>query len=292
MGVANLVFAPLVARATVVLVQPFTPRIALQTALRRKATCVVTVPAVVKLLADLPDAMGRPAFRRINVSSAALEGVIYERFHARYDIWPIRVYGMSELGPIASTVGRGEETYRPIVGWPLVELHLLDDDGKAVREGEAGEIAVRSNSLCRPYCLIEGGVREPLPMSDGLFLTGDIGRLEPDGALMLVGRKKAFINTPRLRVDPQEVEAVLLRMPGVHDASVVPAPGRHGYEEIHAFIAADRAVDETAVTAFCAAHLSAGKRPQIFDFVDAIPRNASGKVEAWRLRSVVPRASG
>jgi long-chain acyl-CoA synthetase len=247
MGVANLVFAPLVAGATVVLVQPFTPRIALRTALQQRATCVVTVPAIVKLLADLPDAMGRPAFRRINVSSAALEGAIYDRFSARYGVRPVRIYGMSELGPIASTVGRGEEAYRPIVGWPLVELHLLDDDGGEVREGEAGEIAVRSDSLCRPYCLIEGSVREPLPMKDGLFLTGDIGRLDPDGALVLVERKKAFINGPRLRVDPREVEEVLLRMPGVHDAAVVPTPGRHGYEDIHAYVVAEGNVDENGV---------------------------------------------
>ena len=291
-GMANLVFAPLVIGATVILVQPFSPRIALQTALRRQATCVVTVPAIVKLLADLPEAIGRPAFRRINVSSAMLDAAAFARFHARFGIRPVRDYGMSELGLIASASGRDEEAYRPIAGWPLVELRLLDDDGNEVPPREAGEIAVRSDSLCRPYCLIEGGAREPLPMRDGFFLTGDIGRLEPDGALVLVGRKKAFINGPRLRVDPLEVEAVLLRMPGVRDAAVVPTPGRHGYEDIHAFITADRAVVEASVAAFCAEHLSAGKRPQIIDFIDAIPRNAAGQVEAWRLRTATRRPEG
>jgi fatty-acyl-CoA synthase len=78
----------------------------------------------------------------------------------------------------------------------------------------------------------------------------------------------------------------------VHDAAVVPTPGRHGYEDIHAFIAADRTVDQASVTMFCAIHLATGKRPQIIDFIDAIPRNASGKVETWRLPSVARRAGG
>jgi long-chain acyl-CoA synthetase len=288
-GMATLVLSPLVVGATVVLVQPFSPRIALQTALRVRATAVVAVPAILKLLADLPEAMGRPAFRQVNVSSAMLDAAVYERFHARFGIRPVRDYGMSELGMIASAAGHDEETYRPISGWPAVELRLLDDNGRESKPGEAGEIAVRAGSLCRPYCLIEGGVREPLPMKDGFFLTGDIGRLEPDGALVLVGRKKAFINGPRLRVDPSEVEAVLLRMPGVRDAAVVPSPGRHGYEDIHAFIAADHAVDEAKVAEYCAANLSPGKRPQRVDFIDAVPRNAAGKVEAWRLRTVARR---
>ena len=118
-------------------------------------------------------------------------------------------------------------------------------------------------------------------MSGGFFLTGDIGRLEADGALALIGRKKSFIHGPRLHVNPREVEEAVLRMPGVRDVVVVPARGRHGYEDIHAFIVGD--VDEEAVRAFCAEHLALGKRPQIIDFVDAIPRNAIGKAELWRL---------
>lgn len=289
-GIANLVFAPLLAGATVVLVQPFSPRAALQAAIKHRATAMVTVPGIIKLLADLPESLGRPAFRRINASSATLDISVLERFAARYGARPVRDYGMSEVGLIASTANREETGNRAIVGWPVVDLRLLGEDGQPVPAGEAGDIAIRSDSLCQPYCIGEGGLREPLPMRDGFFMTGDVGRLEPDGALVLIGRKKAFINGPRLRIDPKEVEAVLLRMPGVRDATVVPSPGRYGYEDIHAFVAADASVSEAGVASFCAAHLSAGKRPQIIDFVETIPRNAAGKVETWRLRTAACRA--
>jgi acyl-CoA synthetase (AMP-forming)/AMP-acid ligase II len=270
-GINSLVCAPLVAGATVVLVHPFTARIGLQTALKMRTTSLVTVPAVLRLLAALPESMGRPSWRRVNAGSAPLDAATYESFYARFGIRPERSYGMSELGTIASTVGHGETTFRPIVGWPVVELKLMDD----------GEIAVRADSLCREHGLVPGGTKEPLPMSGGFFLTGDIGRLEADGALTLIGRKKAFIHGPRLHVNPREVEEAVLRMPGVRDVVVVPAPGRHGYEDIRAFIVGD--VSEEQVRTFCAAHLALGKRPQIIDFVDAIPRNAIGKAELWRL---------
>jgi long-chain acyl-CoA synthetase len=282
-GLIDFVATPLVAGATTVLVQPFSARLALEAALEHGVTSMVSVPAVIKLLAALPESGGRPNFRRVTVGTAWLEADVYERFHARYGVRPARAYGMSEIGRIATTGTREESAFRPTAGWPLVELRVLDDRGDDVPKGETGEVAVRGPSLCRTECRAEGGVREPLPMAGGWLLTGDIGRLEPDGALILVGRKKSFINGPRLKVDPREVEEVVRRMPGVRDAVVVPAPGRGGYEAIRAVIVADAALGEAAVSEYCSAHLPPGKRPQIVDFVDAIPRNASGKVEFWRL---------
>lgn len=283
-GLLNLVFSPLAAGATVVLVQPFSARIALRTALAWKTDNIVTVPAILKLLATLPEDLGRPALRRVNAGSARLEEGVAAAFEARFGIQPVRTYGMSEVGRIASTGERQEPSFRPIVGWPLIELRLLDDAGVEVSAGEAGEIALRTDSLCRPYCLIEGGVREPLPMAGEFFLTGDIGRLEVDGALALVGRKKAFINGPRLRVDPGEVEAALIAMPGIRDVAVIGMPASHGYDNIHAFVVAESHVSQASVHEHCVQHLSAGKRPQMVDFIAAIPRNGSGKVETWRLR--------
>jgi long-chain acyl-CoA synthetase len=282
-GLFDLLLAPLITGASVVITQPFSPRAAIVDAARAGVTTITAVPPIFQLLAAVDEALPLPSLRRATVSAATLDAETRARFHKRFGLQPAQTYGMSEGGRIAATGALDSAPPPRSVGRPLIDIRLFAEDGEPVPAGEMGEIGIRPPTLCRPFYLLAGGRQEPLPMHAGYFLTGDLGRILPDESLMLAGRKKGFILAAKTKVDPHEVEAVLRRHPAVRDVAVVPAPGRAGYEAIRAVIVGEAGLTAREIGAFCAAHLPAGKRPEIIDFVPRIPRNAAGKVEIGRL---------
>lgn len=283
-GLHSYILEPLVTGAKVVIVHPFLPRVALDVACREGVTWIQTVPAVLKLLSAVKPRPPLPALRTVRLGAATLDAESREEFVAEFGIQPVQGYGMNEVGRIASTTRIVDAPSHRIVGYPEVDIQLFGDDTKPVPTGELGQIGVRSPSMCRPYYLVEDGSQEPLPMCGEYFLTGDLGRLTDEGLLELAGRRKAFILTPRYKVDPHEVEAVLLQHPLVMEAAVVPAPGNAGYESIKAVVAASAPLSSMDLQVFCSERLPMGKCPQIVTFVDRLPRNALGKVEIGKLQ--------
>lgn len=289
-GMFDLLLAPLLTGARVLLTHPFAPRAALVEAAHARVTTIIAVPPIFQLLAAVDGAPAVPSLRRATVSAATLEAGARAGFQRRFGVQPAQTYGMSEVGRIAITEPGADPPTPRNVGRPLIDLRLFTDDGDPAPPGEMGEIGIISAGRCRPFYLLPGGRQEPAPERSGYFLTGDLGQILPDGTLMLMGRKKGFILGPKTKVDPHEVEAVLRRHPAVRDIAVVPAPGRAGYEAIRAVIVGEAGLTAREISAFCAAHLPPGQRPEIIDFVPRIPRNASGKVEIGRLGEERERA--
>lgn len=283
-GLLSYVLEPLFAGARVVIVHPFHPRDALEAAHRESVTWIQTVPAVLQLLMAVEPSPSLPALRTVRLGAATLDDASRMKFHERFGIHPIQGYGMSEIGRIAATTRDPRGAWGQVVGNPEMELRLFEDGEELPPVGELGEIGVRSRSLCRPFYLVRDGSREPLPMHDDYFLTGDFGRLDGDGRLELAGRRKSFILTPRFKVDPLEVEDVLMQHPLVEEAVVLPEPGRAGYETVKAVVAATGPVTSAEILSFCSDRLPSGKCPQIIEFVDRLPRNSLGKVETGKLR--------
>ncbi len=121
-------------------------------------------------------------------------------------------------------------------------------------------------------------------LRDGWVLTGDLGRLDADGDLHYVGRRKEMIKTGGFSVDPREVEEALLAG-GVEEVAVVGVPDDHWGEMVVAFaVAGDGGGDEAAVIADCRARLAGYRVPKRVVFLDALPVNATGKVERAALR--------
>lgn len=282
-GLYAYVLEPLICGATVVVVHPFHPRVALEIAQQEQVTWIQTVPAVLKLLVLAATDKPLTQLRAIRLGAATLDeksrGVCIDKF----GILPIQGYGMSEVGRIACT------THSPVgnAEWMTLntglDARIFTDDGELAETGQIGEIGVRAISLCRPYYLLSEGTREPIPMLGEYFMSGDLGVMTQDGLLKLMGRRKSFILTPRYKVDPAEVEQVLLQHPEITDAVVVPAPGKGGYEIVKAVVVAASPVKEKEVKAHCSKHLPQGKCPQIVEFMDQLPRNQLGKVEIAKL---------
>jgi acyl-CoA synthetase (AMP-forming)/AMP-acid ligase II len=160
------------------------------------------------------------------------------------------------------------------------------ESGRGVRRGEPGELCTRG------YCVMLGYWENPEATAEafdpgGWFRTGDLGSFDERGYLRIEGRTKELIITGGYNVHPREVEELLLEHPGVAEAAVVGTPSEEWGEQVTAFVVpADPAAppDREELLAFAAERLARFKRPRALHYVEALPRNALGKVLKHELR--------
>jgi malonyl-CoA/methylmalonyl-CoA synthetase len=188
---------------------------------------------------------------------------------------------MTETVMLVSNPYDGER--RPgTVGFPLpgVDVRL------APRPGGVTEIEVRGPNVIAGY-LDDPAATAAAFTADGWLRTGDLGELDADGYLRISGRAKELIISGGYNVYPREVEETLREHPGVADAAVVGAPSDEWGETVVAFVVAAAGADtralEGSLADWCAGRLARYKRPGQWRFVEAIPRNALGKIERHRL---------
>jgi acyl-CoA synthetase (AMP-forming)/AMP-acid ligase II len=164
-------------------------------------------------------------------------------------------------------------------------VKLLDDEGRPVRQGEVGELYSRS-----PYLFL-GYWQKPeatvAAMRDGWFSAGDLARMDEEGYVYLVDRKKDMYISGGVNVYPREIEETLFRLPGVREAAVVGVPDDYWGEVGRAFIVPQpgASLDAEAIIAACKERLAGHKVPKHVAFLDALPRNAAGKVLKTDLRT-------
>ncbi|MBX5485598.1 MAG: acyl-CoA synthetase [Mycolicibacterium hassiacum] len=238
------------------------------------------VPTVWSRIAADKSAAGALSGARLLVSgSAPLPVPVFERLSDLTGIRPIERYGATETLITISTRADGER--RPgWVGLPLtgIETRLLDDDGSEVpHDGETiGRLEVRGPTVFDGYLNRPDATAEVLS-PDGWYHTGDVAVIDADGMHRIVGRESVdLIKTGGFRVGAQEVETALLGHPGVREAAVVGVPDDDLGQRIVAYVVGDARPEE--LIDFVAQQLSAHKRPREVRIVDALPRNAMGKV--------------
>ena len=194
---------------------------------------------------------------------------------------------MSEAGMMASNPVDGER--RPgAVGFPLpgVELRITDEKtGAELPRGRAGMIEARGPNIFKGYWGMPEKTRAAF-RGDGFFVTGDLGRFDEDGYLRIVGRESDMIVTGGLNLYPSEVEAAMNAMPEISESAVVGAPHPDFGEGAVAFAAAapGAAPVESEIIAGLRKVLANFKTPKRIVFVDALPRNAMGKIQKNILR--------
>lgn len=144
-----------------------------------------------------------------------------------------------------------------------------------------GRVCIRSNSMMSGY-FTPHGIDDSI-IENGWFETGDLGRLDAEERLHLVGREKEIINVFGMKVVPSEVEDVIGALPGVREVKAYAAMHRSGSEILQVAVAANGAVDAADVRSHCEAHLAPYKRPQVIHLVDSLPRSPLGKILRDRL---------
>jgi long-chain acyl-CoA synthetase len=215
---------------------------------------------------------------RLAVStSAPIAPAVLERFAARYGIPVGQAYGIIEAGLPCINPGT-ERLPAGSVGRvvPGYELAVFSDAGDRLPSGVPGEIGVRGEGLFSAY-YAPWVLREQISR-DGWFLTGDIGRLDHDGALFLEGRKKTVIFVAGLKFFPEEVEACINAFPGVRESRVYGIPHAHLGQVPQAEVVVDSPrLDLEALRTHCARALSPYKVPLQFTVVEAIAKTLGGK---------------
>jgi fatty acid CoA ligase FadD36 len=244
------------------------------------------VPTVWSRICAEPAAAAALVGARLLVSgSAALPATVFERIRALTGHRPVERYGMTET--LITLSARADGPRRPgQVGLPLagVTTRIVDDDGRILpRDGTAvGDLQVRGPTLFSGYHNRPDATAASYT-PDGWFRTGDIAAIDADGVHSIVGRASTdLIKSGGYRVGAGEVENALLAHPAVREAAVVGVPHADLGQEIVAYVVADSVSPDTLID-FVSATLSRHKRPRRVEVVEALPRNAMGKVQKARL---------
>lgn len=268
------------AGATLLLFRRFDPRTTLRTIEEERATLMFGVaPHYVALLAMRLEDYDLSSLRYEVAGAAPLPDELVHRWQARTGRPIYQGYGLTETSPLTN-VNLPHQHRLGSVGRcvPGVQVRIVDTNDREVPAGEWGEICFRGPGVMQGYWNRPDASREAL--RGGWLHTGDIGRLDADGYLFIVDRVKDMINVAGLKVWPAEVEQVLYRHPGVHEAAVYGAAHRVRGEQVFADVVprADARVAPDDIVAFCREHLAPYKVPHRVNIVDALPKSATGKV--------------
>jgi fatty-acyl-CoA synthase len=162
-----------------------------------------------------------------------------------------------------------------------VKVALLDDDGREVPVGEAGEICARGVLVSHSY--FEKPEETAEVRKFGWHHTGDVGKFDEEGYLYIVDRKKDMVVSGGFNVFTAEVEAAITELPQVRECAVIGIPHDKWGEQVHAVVVA-AGIDATEIIAHAKAKLGGVKAPKSVQFIDSIPRTAAGKMDKKTLR--------
>ncbi|KZS94809.1 acetyl-CoA synthetase-like protein [Sistotremastrum niveocremeum HHB9708] len=285
------------------IVEDFTFPTILDAIQRNRVTDIHIVPPIAVLLAKSPLVKNHDltSLRCIGSAAAPLGSEValaVERVLDPDGSGKVRVsqaWGLSEAACVATLFDYDdwdEETGRLAVGqlMPGVEAMIVDEDEKEVQQGEPGEIWLRAPFVFKGYWKNEKATRDTIT-PDGWLKTGDIGRMDHRGMFFIVDRKKEMIKVKGFQVAPAELEATLLLNPGVADAAVIGVP-RYGGEHPRAYVVrSSPEVTAASIEAWVAKHLASYKRlTGGVEFLDSIPKSASGKILRKFLRDRAAKA--
>lgn len=223
----------------------------------------------------------------------ALQAAVSDRWQRAMGQPLIEGYGLSETSPIVCANRVDTQSCNGKLGLPVpsTEVAILDDDGAPLPLGATGEIGVRGPQVMRGYWNKPQETAEVLT-ADGWLRTGDIGRMDRDGYVEFVDRKKDIIVVSGMKAYPQEIDDAVRLHPGVEDAAAIGVPDAHSGEAVMLFVVRrDPGLTEAALRRHCEEHLAPYKRPRHIEFRQELPRTAIGKVLRRQLKDEVTRAA-
>jgi long-chain acyl-CoA synthetase len=270
------------AGATSVLLESFAPGRTLEALERHRITIFPCVPAIFNaLLAHTPEREYDLSGLRMLVSGGApLPETTLKALEARFRIPVLEGDGPTECSPVTSV--NPEHGVRKVgsVGPPLpgVEIAIFDDEDRPLPVDTVGEIVVRGDNVMLGYLNQPEATAEA--MRSGWYHTGDLGKIDADGYVFIVDRKKDMIISAGLNVYPREVEEALLQHPAVADVAVIGEPDALRGEEVVAVVVLrpETAATERDLIRFCRERLADYKIPRRVLFRETLPRGGTGKV--------------
>ena len=253
----------------------------------QRPTLSLLVPATMRAVLDHAQwpSVDLQSLRGIMAGSSTLPEAYLEKFHQR-GVPVGQIYGTTETGPV-SVILKFQDAVQRIgfAGWPHanLELQIRDSEEQVVKSGVTGEVCVRGANVMRGYWLAASQAAGE-GLKDGWFHTGDMGYLDANGCLQIVGRNKDMIISGGENIYPAEIENALATFPGLLECAVVGLPDERWGEVpvlalVRALTAEGRQLSETAVKAHLEAKIARFKLPRRVVFREELPKSALGKVQ-------------
>ncbi len=261
---------------------------------RHGVTFTVASITVFIALMNAPTAAQRtiPMFSKIVSGGAPIAPATVEAYEKKFGAYIHNIYGLTETTSPSHCVPIG--TRAPVdpasgalsVGVPIFNtvVHVVDEEGKDLPPGEIGEFVTSGPQVVSGYWDKPEETEHAIP--GGALHTGDVGFMDDDGWFYLVDRKKDLINAAGYKVWPRDVEDVLYGHGAVREAAVVGVPDEYRGETVKAFVSLKpgESVTEESLIAFCKERIAAYKYPRQIEFVEELPKTASGKILRRELR--------
>ena len=277
--------------ATMAVAREFTPENVLGLIETYRCTRAFFVPSMIIMLLDHPG-LSRERCATLNeiaYGGAAITGNLLARARARLGCEFAQLYGMTETSGAGTFLSPADHDLHEKTGscgraWPGLTLGVVDDDLQPVSAGQKGQLVIKGATVTTGYWNNEDATAKAFS-PEGL-LTGDGAYIDEDGYVFIQDRIKDMIITGGENVAPTEVEDAIAGCPGVRDVAVIGVPSDRWGEEIRACIVPDSTTPATAeeILGWARQRIASFKLPKSIEFVDAIPRNASGKVLRRELR--------
>ncbi|WP_026959952.1 long-chain-fatty-acid--CoA ligase FadD [Aliagarivorans taiwanensis] len=252
-----------------------------------KFTAITGVNTLFNALVNHPE-FSKLDFSQLRLSMGggmAVQKAVADRWQSVTHCRLIEGYGLTECAPLVTVCPYNLEAYNGSIGLPApsTDVKLVDESGKEVSLGEAGELLVQGPQVMRGYWQREQATKEAMP--DGWFATGDIATVDEDGFFHIVDRKKDMILVSGFNVFPNEVEEVVAMHDGVLEVAAVGVPHNVSGEVVKVFVVKREAsLTEEALLAHCKENLTAYKVPKLVEFREELPKTNVGKILRRALR--------
>jgi acyl-CoA synthetase (AMP-forming)/AMP-acid ligase II len=275
--------------ATVVTMPRFDLEGCLKLVETHRATKAHLVPPIVLALAKSPlvERYDLSSLQLVNSGAAPLSAEVAEAAAKRVGCPVVQGYGMTESSPVTHVTPTDPARHRPgTIGPPVpnTECKIAElPGGVELDPGEEGEVCARGPQVMRGYLDDPEATAHTID-ADGWLHTGDVGRADADGYVVLVDRVKELIKYKGYQVAPAELEALLVEHPAVAEAAVIGRPDEEAGEVPVAFVALDGDATPDEITAFIAERVAPYKKLRGVEIVDEIPKSPSGKILRRLLR--------
>ncbi|AFG37378.1 AMP-binding protein [Spirochaeta africana] len=288
-GLANGLVTSVSMGSTMVIIPQYTPSVLLETIARTKATMLIAVPTMYMHLLQIAKVRKTAIPQSLHTcisGGAPLAAATLQEFEDAFDTVIAEGYGLTETTS-AVCLNKSGEDYKPgAIGIPApgIEMKVVDDDGNEVPDGTEGEIIIRGGVLTPGYWNDTASTAESI--RNGWLHTGDLGYRDHDGVFFITDRKKDLIIRGGFNISPREIEEVLYGHPGIHEAAVAAVHDKRDREMVKAFVVPAEGVSltEQQVLDYCRANLADYKTPKRVEFMEALPKSATGKVLRKELR--------
>ena len=245
-------------------------------------TCITGVNSLFNTLLHHPK-FNKEATAHIKMCLAggmAVQTSVAERWQQFTGHPILQAYGLTETSPAVSLNPPNLKHFNGSIGLPIpsTQISIRDEKGIEVQQGEPGELFVKGPQVMQGYWRQPQETAQVLDQA-GWFATGDMVKIECNGFLYLLERKKEMICVSGFNVYPNEIEELLTRHDGVQEAAVIGVDDPHSGQRVKAFVVKKLPdLDKETLFTYCKSNLTNYKRPKFIEFIDELPKSTVGKV--------------